>query len=219
MDVLLVGAPILDKILFCKDIVTRHVRVHKSKWFIQISARCYYSGKYSLQGFVTASNACICQHSNCYCQKDTKIFYKLSNNKSARLIWVYFLLHRRENLPGLILGVSARAELPSDFGTSEFPPVFSPLWKGLGWVWREGESHEGGKYGFWVELEALWNTSFSPRAGVTGKGNRNALSAFLLFPRVVIPHVKSVSLMFWFQHNRCSFYMTCHNTEHQLERV
>lgn len=88
---------------FCKDIVTRHVRVHKSKWFIQISARCYYSGKYSLQGFVTASNVYICQHSNCYCQKDTKIFYKLSNNKSARLIWVYFLLHRRENLPGLIL--------------------------------------------------------------------------------------------------------------------
>lgn len=85
MDVLLVGAPILDKILL-QDIVTMHVRVHKSKWFIQISTHCYYSGKYSLQGFVTASNVYICQHSNCYCQKDTKIFSKLSNNKSVSLI-------------------------------------------------------------------------------------------------------------------------------------
>lgn len=27
-------------------------------------------------------------------KKDTKIFYKLSNNKSASLIWVYFILYR-----------------------------------------------------------------------------------------------------------------------------
>lgn len=176
MDVLLVGAPILDKILFCKDIVTRHVRVHKSKWFIQISARCYYSGKYSLQGFVTASNACICQHSNCYCQKDTKIFYKLSNNKSARLIWVYFLLHRRENLPGLILGVSARAELPSDFGISEFPPVFSPTMERAGLGLERGGKSWGRE--IWILSGAGSSVKYLVLSQGWGYGKRKPRCAF-----------------------------------------
>lgn len=123
-----------------------HVRVHKSKWFIQISTHCYYSGKYSLQGFVTASNVYICQHSNCYCQKDTKIFYKLSNNKSASLIWVYFILHRRWKLLGPIL----RSSLRQNFIWLQHLQVKRSLcpWEWLDWARRDEENALGKKHRF-----------------------------------------------------------------------
>lgn len=160
---------------------------------------CYCSGKYSLQGFLTASNAHICQHPNCYCQKDTKIFYKLSNNKSARLIWGKGKENRQENLPGLILGSTLGHNFPG-LGIPEFPAVF-PLWEGLGWVWREGEEPWGRKCGGSGAGSSV-PSLLSPRAGVRGRGA--ALSALPLPPGVVIPPVRSVSLTLCSQQNRCS---------------